>query len=64
MRHSVNVDFGEVYGFGDKSLEPIGLNNINKGKVVAKTFLDLKTKSYSPYILILLYTIQPHYASL
>ncbi|UKI41061.1 MAG: hypothetical protein L6V95_13385 [Candidatus Melainabacteria bacterium] len=54
MRHSVNLDFGEVYGFGDKSLEPIGLNNINKGKVVAKTFLDLNLNGIKdetePYI--------------
>ncbi len=54
MRHSINLDFGEVYGFGDKSLEPIGLNNINKGKVVAKTFLDLNLNGIKdetePYI--------------
>ncbi len=57
MRHSINLDFGEVYGFGDKSIQPIGMNNLNKGKVVAKVFLDLnlnglkdETEPYIPNI--------------
>lgn len=41
MRHSITIDFAELYGIGSRGLEPIGTGNSNKGCILASAFLDL-----------------------
>lgn len=41
MRHSVTVDFSELYGLGSRGLEPIGMGNDNKGFIQVIAFLDV-----------------------
>jgi len=40
MRHSITLDFSELYGVSDNKLQALGSNNINKGFVEATAFLD------------------------
>jgi len=40
MRHSITVDFSELYGIGSKGLQPIGTGNENKGFLQVTAFLD------------------------
>jgi len=41
MRHSITVDFSELYGIGGKRLEAIGAGNENKGLLQVSAFLDV-----------------------
>lgn len=41
IRHSITLDFSELYGLGDRGLEAIGTGNVNKGYVQVTTFLDV-----------------------
>jgi len=41
MRHSLTVDFSELYGIGDRGLKAIGTVNQNKGYLQVMAFLDL-----------------------
>jgi len=41
MRHSITVDFAELYGIGDKGLQAIGTSNSNKGYLQVSAFLDV-----------------------
>lgn len=41
MRHSITIDFSELYGLGDLGLKAIGTGNENKGYLQASAFLDL-----------------------
>lgn len=41
MRHSITVDFSELYGIGGKGLEAIGAGNENKGLLQVSAFLDV-----------------------
>lgn len=54
MRHSVTLDFSELYGIGGRGLQAIGTANENKGYVQAITFLDLNQNGIKdkkePYI--------------
>lgn len=40
MRHSITVDFSELYGLSDNKLQPLGSNNMNNGFVQVIAFLD------------------------
>ena len=40
MRHSITLDFSELYGISDNKLQALGSNNANKGFVEATAFLD------------------------
>ena len=40
MRHSITVDFSELYGIGNKGLQAIGTGNENKGYLQVTAFLD------------------------
>lgn len=40
MRHSVIIDFSELYGIGNKGLQAIGTNNKDKGLLQVTAFLD------------------------
>lgn len=41
MRHSLTVDFTELYGVGSKGLQAIGAGNDNKGYLQVSAFLDI-----------------------
>lgn len=41
MRHSITVDFSELYGIGDRGLQAIGTSNLNKGYLQVSAFLDV-----------------------
>ena len=41
MRHSITVDFSELYGIGGKRPEAIGAGNENKGLLQVSAFLDV-----------------------
>lgn len=41
MRHSVTVDFSELYGLADGWFKALGTNNMNKGYFQASAFLDV-----------------------
>jgi len=41
MRHSITVDFAELYGIGDRGLQAIGTSNLNKGYLQVSAFLDV-----------------------
>lgn len=41
MRHSVTLDFAELYGLSDLKFQPIGTNNAGKGFVQVLAFLDV-----------------------
>ena len=40
MRHSISLDFSELYGISDNKLQALGANNLNKGFIEAIAFLD------------------------
>jgi hypothetical protein len=40
MRHSITVDFSELYGIADNKLQALGSNNMNNGFVQVIAFLD------------------------
>lgn len=40
MRHSITVDFAELYGIGNHNLQAIGTNNKDKGLLQVTAFLD------------------------
>lgn len=41
MRHSITVDFSELYGLADGGIQALGTNNMNKGFLQARAFLDV-----------------------
>lgn len=41
MRHSITLDFAELYGIGGKGLQAIGTGNEDKGYLVSTAFLDV-----------------------
>lgn len=41
MRHSIALDFAELYDIGGKGLQAIGTGNEDKGYFVASAFLDV-----------------------
>ena len=41
MRHSITLDFAELYGISDRKLQAVGTNNLGKGYVQVAAFLDL-----------------------
>jgi hypothetical protein len=41
MRHSITLDFAELYGISDCKLQAVGTNNLGKGFVQCAAFLDL-----------------------
>lgn len=40
MRHSITLDFSELYGISENKIQALGSNNMNKGFVEAVAFLD------------------------
>lgn len=40
MRHSITIDFSELYGIGSKGLQAVGTGNDNKGFLQVTAFLD------------------------
>lgn len=41
MRHSITLDFAELYGISDHKLQAVGTNNLGKGFVQVAAFLDV-----------------------
>src|SRR5574344_888047 len=54
VRHSITLDFTELYGIGSKGIEAIGIGNENKGFIEISSFLDVnqngKQDKGEPYI--------------